>query len=131
LALLNSSEEYEIISSLIALKDFLSFEVNNLVGKPVLPILVQYISAFCFHESHDVRYRTVQALYMLIESQYADFVVNRLSKMMDDDDYKVRWAVLHQVSMIKKINELTYNYIVGKAKIANNYLVRRVVENYA
>jgi len=130
LALLNSSEEYEIISSLIALKDFLSFEVNNLVGKPVLPILVQYISAFCFHESHDVRYHTVRSLYLLIESQYADFVVNRLSKMMDDDDYKVRWAVLHQVSMIKKINELTYNYIIGKAKIDNNYLVRRVVESY-
>jgi len=50
--------------------------------------------------------------------------------MMDDDDYKVRWAVLHQVSMIKKINELTYNYIIGKAKIDNNYLVRRVVESY-
>jgi hypothetical protein len=131
LALINSSEEYELISSLIALKDFLSLEVNNLVGKPVMPILVQYISAFCFHESHNVRYHTVQALYLLIESQYADFVVNRLSKMMDDDDYKVRWAVLHQVSMIKKISELTYNYIVGKAKIDNNYLVRRVVENYA
>jgi len=28
LALLNSSEEYEIISSLIALKDFLSFDLN-------------------------------------------------------------------------------------------------------
>ncbi len=131
LALINSSEEYEIISSLIALKDFLSLEVNNLVGKPVMPILVQYISAFCFHGSHDVRYHTVQALYLLIESQYADFVVNRLSKMMDDDDHKVRWAILYQASMIKKISELTYNYIVGKAKIDNNYLVRRVVENYA
>jgi hypothetical protein len=129
LALINSSEEYEIISSLIALKDFLNLEVNNLVGKPVMPMLVQYISAFCFHESHDVRYHTVQALYPLIKSQYADFVVNRLSKMMDDDDYKVRWAILFQASMIKKISELTYNYIVGKAKIDNNYLVRRAAEN--
>lgn len=129
LALINSSEEYEIISSLVALKDFLGRKVNNLIGKSVMPILVQYISAFCFHESHDIRFHTVQALYSLIESQYADFVVNRLSKMMDDDDHDVRWAVLHQASMIKKINELTYNYIVGKAKIDNNYLVRQVVEN--
>lgn len=129
LALINSSDDYVIISSLIAIKDFLSFEVNTLVGQPVMPILVQYISAFCFHESHEVRYRTVQALYPLVESHYSDFVVNRLSKMMDDDDYNVRWAVLHQASMIKKISELTYNYIVGKAKIDNNYLVRRMVEN--
>lgn len=130
LALINSSEEYEIISSLIALKDFLSLEIKNLVANPIMPILVQYISSFCFHKSHNVRYCTVQALYMLIESQYADFVVNRLSKMMDDDDYKVRWAVLNQASMIKKSNGLVYNYIVGKAKIDNNFLVRRVIENH-
>ena len=129
LALINSSEEYEIISSLIALKDFLRLEVNSLVGKPVMPILVQYISAFCFHESNDVRYHTVQALYLLMESQYADFVVNRLSKMMDDDDYRVRWAILDQVSLIRIHSEQTHNYIIGKARIDNNYLVRRVVKN--
>jgi hypothetical protein len=55
LALINSSEEYEIISSLVALEYFMSLELNNLVGKPVMPILVQYISSFCFHESHDIR----------------------------------------------------------------------------
>lgn len=130
LALLNSSEEYEIISSLDSIRDFLSLEVGNLIGEPVMPVLLQYISAFCFHESHDVRYHTVQSLYLLIESQYTDFVINRLSKMMDDDDYRVRWAILNQVSTIKKINELTYNYIVGKAQIDNNYLVKRLVGNY-
>jgi hypothetical protein len=129
LALINSSGEYEIISSLIALKDFLGLELNNLIGKPVMPILVQYISSFCFHESHEVRYHTVQSLYLLIASQYAEFVVNRLSKMMDDDNHEVRWAILHQVSMIRNHSEQTYNYIIGKAKIDNNYLVRRVVES--
>lgn len=129
LALMNSSGEYEIISSLTALKDFLRFEVSTLVEKPVMPILVQYISGFCFHGSHDVRFRTVQALYLLIKSQYTDFVINRLSKMMDDDDYRVRWAILNQVSLIKDRNEQTYYYIIGKAKIDNNFLVRRMVEN--
>lgn len=131
LALTTNGEEYEIISSLVALKAFLSLEVNNLIGKPEMPILVQYISSFCFHESHDVRYHTVESLYLLLESQYAEFAINRLSKMMNDDNHEVRWAILHQASRIKEINELTYNYIIGKAKIDNNYLVRRVVGNYA
>ena len=131
LALINNSEEYEIISSLVALNNYLNLEINSPVAKSMMPILVQYISAFCFHESYRVRYHTVQALYMLIKSQYADFVVNRLSKMMDDDDYRVRWAILNQAPMIKEINEITYSYIIGKAKIDNNYLTRRVVENYA
>jgi len=129
LALINSNGEYEIISSLKALKDFLSLELNNLLGKAIIPILVQYISSFCFHESHRVRYYTVQSLYLLIESEYAEFVVSRLSKMMDDDNHEVRWAILHQASMIRNHGEQTYNYIIGKAKIDNNYLVRRVVEN--
>lgn len=128
LALINNSGEYEIISSLVALNDFLSLEENNLFEKPVMPMLVQYVSAFCFHESSEIRYRTVEALYSLIESRYADFVVGRLSKMMDDDDHKVRWVILSKVSLIKKVNEATYNYIIGKAKIDNNYLVRRIVE---
>jgi hypothetical protein len=41
LALINSGEEYEVISSLVALKDFLSFEASSLIGEPVMPILVQ------------------------------------------------------------------------------------------
>lgn len=129
LALINSSGEYEIISSLVALKEFLRFEVKGLIGNPVMPILVQYISAFCFHESHDVRYWTTQALFPLIESPYADFVVNRLSKMMDDDDFNVRQAILYRASTIKNHSEQTYSYIIGKGRIDNNYLVRRVVEN--
>lgn len=129
LALINNSDEYEIISSLAALKEFLRLEVNNLIEKPVMPMLVQYISTCCFNESSDSRFHAVGALYLLIESQYADFVINRLSKMMDDDDYRVRWAILNQVSLIKKHNEQTYNYIIGKAKIDNNYLIRQMVES--
>lgn len=129
LALINNSDEYEIISSLAALKDFLRLELNSLIEKPVMPMLVQYISACCFHESSDIRFHTIGALYLLIESQYSDFVINRLSKMMDDDDYRIRRAILNQVSLIKKHNEQTYNHIIGKAKIDNNYLIRQMVEN--
>lgn len=129
LSLFSNGEEYEIISSLITLKDFLNLETNKFDINSMQPILVQYMSSFCFHESHNVRYRTVQALYSLIESQYTNFVIDRLSKMMDDDDYNVRWAILHQASLIEKQNEQTYNYILQKAKIDNNYLVRRMVAN--
>lgn len=49
--------------------------------------------------------------------------------MMEDDDYRVRWAILDQVSLIMMHSEQTYNYIISKAKIDNNYLVERMVEN--
>jgi hypothetical protein len=128
LSLISNGEEYEIRSSLRTLRDFLSHETNKFIGDSVQPILLQYISSFCFNESYNVRYRTVQALYSLIESQYVNFVIERLSKMMDDDNYKVRWVVLDQASLIKKQNEQIYNFIIQKAKIDNHHLVRRMVE---
>ncbi len=128
LSLLSNGEEYEIVSSLITLKDFLNLETNKISENSVQPILVQYISSFCFHENQNIRYRTVKALYTFIQSPYTNFVIDRLLKMMDDEDYNVRWAVLHQASLIEKQNEQTYNFIIQKAKIDNHHLVRRVVE---
>ncbi len=131
LSLLSNGEENEIVSSLITLKDFLNLQANKMNENSAQPILVQYISSFCFDENQNIRYRTVKALYALIESQYSNFVIDRLSKMIDDDDYNVRWAVLYQASLIEKQNEQTYNYIIQKAKIDNHYLVRRMVNKNA
>jgi len=51
--------------------------------------------------------------------------------MMDDDDYRVKWGVLSQAQKIKEYSEATFNYILSKAKIDKNYLVRKALINYA
>ncbi len=51
--------------------------------------------------------------------------------MMDDNDFRVKIAIVRQVHLIKKHSVETSNYIVTKAKIDNNYLVRKSVENIA
>lgn len=128
LAFINNGSNREIIESLIALEDFLKVEKNNLAENPIISLVVQYISAFCFHEDDEIRSCTVGVLYQLIDSKYASFVVNRLVKMMDDNDFKVKWAIVNQASLIKQHSLTSFNYIVGKAKIDNNYLVRKVIE---
>jgi hypothetical protein len=130
ISLIKNSSNGEIIDSLIALNDFLKAEKYNLAESTLISMTVQYISSFCFHEDDNIRFYTVQVLYELIDSQYSSFVVSRLAKMMDDDDFKVKWAIIHQVDLVKKHSISTYNYIVGKAKIDNNYLVRKAVEKY-
>jgi hypothetical protein len=131
LALINNSSDRDIIESLVALDEFLKTEKGKLVDSSLISVLVQYTSAFCFREDDSIRYHTVHVLYRLIDSQYANFVVSRLAKMMDDNDFEVKWAIINQASLIKKHSIETFNYILGKAKIDNNYLVRRALNKYS
>ncbi|MCX6643737.1 MAG: hypothetical protein NT043_00810 [Candidatus Bathyarchaeota archaeon] len=131
LAFINNGSNREIIGSLTALEDFLKSEKYKLVGNPIISVVVQYISAFCFHDNNDIRYYTVRVLHQLIDSQYAGFVVNRLAKMMDDNDFEVKWVIVNKASLIKQHSVTAFNYIVGKAMIDNHYLVRKGIENIA
>ena len=131
LALTNNSGELAIIKSLEILVYLLKLEKINLSGSPIISVLIQYISAFCFHSDYNIRYFTVRALYQLLDTQYSTFVISQLSKMMDDDDFRVKLGVLNQANLIKKYDEKTFNYVVSKAKIDNNYLVRKGIKLYA
>jgi hypothetical protein len=129
LALINNGTNSEIMNSLIALEDFLRVEKDKLAGNSITPVVIQYISAFCFHDDDYIRYHTVQVLYQLIDSQYANFVVNRLAKMMDDNDFRVKLAIVRQAHLTKAHSIESFNYITTKAQIDNNYLVRKSLEN--
>jgi hypothetical protein len=129
LSLISNSSAREIIDSLLALEDFLEAEKHNLAGNSIISVLVQYMATFCFHDDDKIRRSTVRALSQLIDSQYANFVVNRLAKMMDDNDFGVKVFIVRQAHLIRKHSEETFSYITMKAKIDNNYLVRKVIEN--
>lgn len=126
LALTSSSSNAEIIGSLAALGDFLKSEKHKLERSSLIPIMVQYISSFCFHEDDNIRFYTVEALYQLLDTEYSDFIVSRLARMMEDAAFRIKLAVLHQASLVKNYSLSTYNYLGDKAKIDQNYLVRKL-----
>jgi len=131
LALINNGDEFEKIESLNALENFLKFEKDIFSELSIASILIQYVSNFCFYADFDIRYRTVQVLYELLDTPYSSLIISQLSKMMDDDDYRVKWGILRQVQKIREYSETTFNYILGKAKIDKNYLVRKALNKYA
>lgn len=124
LALINNGSDADIIESLTALDDFLAVEKTSPIGSPLIPAIVQYALAFCFHKDDNIRFWTVPVLYRLLDTSYADFVISTLGKMMDDDDYRVKLTILNQASLMKGVSTTTFNYVLAKAKIDNNYLVR-------
>jgi len=129
LALINNESEREVIDSLITLYYFLKRARHLLAEDPFLPVIVQYVSTFCFHESQEIRRQTVGVLYQLLNTQYADFAAGRLSKMMNDDDFGVKLPIVRQVDLLKQKDFDAYNYILSKANIDNHYLVRRVAKS--
>lgn len=129
LGLINNGTENEKIKSLETLTSFLKSEKDSFADTPTISILIQHVSNFCFHSDFNIRYQTTQVLYELLDTQYSIFVINQLVKMMDDDDYRVKLGVLNQVKRIKMFSKTDFNFILSKAKIDKNYLVRKVVEN--
>ena len=131
LAVINNGTENEKIKSLEALLSFLKYEKSSFSDTSTVSILIQYVSNFCFHSDYDIRHQTTQVLYEFLDTQYSSFVIGQLAKMMGDDDYRVKLGVLNQAERIKKYSDTDFNYIISKAKIDKNYLVRRAIEKYA
>ena len=131
LAVINNGTDYDKIKSLEVLISFLKSGKDSFMDTPTISILIQYISNLCFHLDNNIRSQATQVLYELLDTQYSSFVISQLVKMMDDDDYRVKLGVLNQAERIKKYSETDFNYIISKAKIDKNYLVRKVTEKYA
>lgn len=129
LALINNESEREVIDSLITLYYFLKRARHLLAENLFLPVIVQYVSTFCFHESLEIRRQTVRVLYQLLDTQYAGFAAGRLSKMMNDDDFGVKLHIVRQVDLLKQKDLDAFNYILSKANIDNHYLVRKVAKS--
>lgn len=130
LAYISNGSEREIVDSLILLEDFLKKEKQRIIDTPILSIFIQFISSYCFHTNDSIRFNTVHVLFQLIDSQYTNFILNRLVTMMDDVDFKVKWAIIFHASLVKQHSNTLFNYLIQKARIDNNYLVRKITEKY-
>ena len=122
LSQLNSSEERYQIYSLQVIERFLDMSLKVIKETNSLSAIVQYTSQFCFHSNYRLRYDATRIMFHLLNTEYSDFAMNRISRMIDDEDYRVKWLVLDNVKRVTLPK--TYNYIISKALNDNNYLVR-------
>ncbi len=130
LAIINNQNDADKINALIALITLFKTPNIKIDELKELPIFVQFVSSFCFSGSSEIRRLTVIALYHLIDTQYGLFAIDQLSKMMSDDNYDIKLEITKQLSKIRSQNEIAFNYILGKARIDNHFLVRRSVANF-
>jgi len=124
----NSADDVTHIKSLEAVSVLIRNCFNVFSDDSILMLLLQYTVSCCYDDCFEVRNSAITTLFSFCITRQSSIAVNQLSKMMGDHDYRNKVTILNQIDIIKKVDLPTYNYIQSKARIDNNYLVRRKVQ---
>ena len=82
-----------------------------------------------FHKEKDARFYSVKILLLLCRSNLKYTALLQLSKMMDNDSYEVKAAILSGMKKISNGNEEFVKYINQKGRIDNHFLVRKIAKD--
>ncbi len=75
----------------------------------------------------DIRWNAVQILFLLLQNiENKNVVCNQLVKLMDTDNVYIKNKILRNIYLIKDVDFETYKYIIQKASVDTNYVVRKV-----
>lgn len=91
-------------------------------------IILQQAIEWCVESDLNIRWNAVQILFLLLRNiENRNIVCNQLVKLMDTDNYYIKNKILRNIYLLKDIDFETFKYIVQKASVDTNYVVRKVV----
>lgn len=101
---------------------------NSLISDvQVEHIILQQAIEWCVESDLDIRWNTVQILFLLLRNPAnKNIVCNQLVKFMDTDNVYIKNKILRDIHILKDIDFETYKYIIQKASIDTNYVTRKV-----
>lgn len=122
----------DALSNRNASKAFLNYlEANTIPVSDTLleHIILQQAITWCAESNIDIRWNAVQILFLLLQSpDNKDIICNQLIKRMDTDNLYIKNKILRNAYQLKDVNLETLNYILEKASVDTNYVVRKVAE---
>ena len=90
-------------------------------------IILQQAIEWCANSDLDTRWNAAQILFSLLNnSKNENIVCAQLVKLMDTDNVYIKNSILRKVHLLENIDFETYNYIIQKATVDTNYVVRIV-----
>ena len=119
-----TQSDFEIIKSLQCIETLLNnFEMSK-IDKSMLMTITQYVISMSVHKERDIRYHSAKLLLLLCKFDL-EAPILQLSKMMDNDIYEIKIAIIAGIKSISGGNKEIVKYIVQKGRIDNHYLVRK------
>lgn len=120
----------DVLSNRKASAAFLNYlEANNYSMSDIQleHIILQQAIAWCVESDLDTRWNAVQILFLLLRNiENKNVVCNQLVKLMDTDNVYIKNRILRNVHLLKDVDYEALKYIVEKASVDTNYVVRKV-----
>ena len=93
-------------------------------------IILQNSIAWCNSSSLRVRREAVNILFSLLRNpENKSPVCNQLIRLMDVDHANIKNLILRNAYRLEEVDKPIYEYIIQKASLDTNYVVRKAVEN--
>ena len=90
-------------------------------------IILQQAIEWCVESDLDIRWHAVQILFLLLrKEENKNIVCNQLVKLMDNDNAYIKSIILRNIYLLKDVDIETLKYIIDKASVDTNYVVRKV-----
>jgi len=122
---LSSSDKLNSINFIKGINDYIRyFEILGYMEINYLSYILQIVFSKSYDQYFQIRSESVACLGALCSTSFKDTIISRLSEMIEDPDYRVRLKVLWQLDKIRKISKPYFNYIIQKAKVDNNFIIR-------
>lgn len=118
--------EPSLIHASNTVSHFLRQYSSNDLETELITILLQYSLLWCREDNVEIRWNAVNILLFLVhDTRCSQVVCNHLVKMFDIDNLYIKILILKHIEDIKYIDNPTYDYILQKASIDTNYMVRK------
>lgn len=93
-------------------------------------IILQIAIEWCVSLDLDTRWNAVRILFLLIQNpDNNEIISNQLVKLMDTDNVYIKSQILRNIDLLREINLDSYQYIIQKASIDTNFVVRKIAND--
>lgn len=123
--LVNAMEERDIIACLSFLSRLSEKIDYNKLPDEIVAALFQLCVSLQRQKERDIKYLSTKCLISLVNSKYQQIVLKQLSNCMDGENPEMKIAIVRQVKLLKCDSSIK-DYILQKATIDNNYIVRDI-----
>lgn len=85
---------------------------------------------WCKSPELQVRCNSIQILFLLLENpEYTNIICDQFIKLMDEDNYYIKNLILRNAFELEKFDKRTYDYLIRKARLDTNFVVRKIVND--
>lgn len=102
------------------------------ISTELLCIILQYALLWCGESNLDIRWNAANILLDLAnDDRCSEAACTALVKLMDNDNFYIKNRILRNLERIKDVDHATYDYILQKASLDTNFVVRKVYREVA